>query len=194
LVHVSTDFVFDGDSSRPYCPEDFTNPLNAYGLSKLDGEMKVRSVDAAALIVRTSWLYAAKGKNFVNTMLRLLSERDEVRVVMDQIGTPTYARNLAQALWVLAGCEAVGTYHYSDEGVASWYDFAVAVSEEALEAGLFRKSARVIPVTTANYPTSAKRPRFSVLEKSKTRNALGDVGQHWRAALREMLKEACLDE
>jgi dTDP-4-dehydrorhamnose reductase len=184
LVHVSTDFVFDGTSSRPYTPQDQPNPLSVYGRTKLDGERAALAADA--LVVRTAWVYAEAGRNFVLTMLRLMAERDEVKVVADQIGTPTYARDLAGALWALAGKGASGLYHFTDEGVASWYDFAVAIREEALAAGIFDHAGRVTPIAATAYPTPAKRPAFGVLDKSKTHAMIG-VGRHWREALREML-------
>ena len=187
LVHVSTDFVFDGEMSRPYTPDDEPNPLNVYGRTKRDGEVAVLQSGADALIVRTAWIYFEHGKNFVHTMLRLMRERDEVRVVSDQIGTPTYARNLAQALWALAHKPVSGLYHVTDSGVASWYDFAVAIREEAMASGLIGDAARIIPISTADYPTPARRPRFSMLDNGKTWSVLGATGQHWREALREML-------
>lgn len=189
LVHVSTDFVFDGETSRPYTPEDEPNPLNAYGRTKREGEIAVLRSGADALVVRTAWVYFEHGRNFVHTMLRLMSERDEVRVVSDQIGTPTYARNLARALWTLAQKPVSGLYHVTDSGVASWYDFAVAIREEATASGLIGNAARIVPISTADYPTPARRPRFSVLDNAKTWSVLGTTGQHWRAALREMLMQ-----
>jgi dTDP-4-dehydrorhamnose reductase len=187
LVHVSTDFVFDGESSRPYTPTDKPNPLGVYGRTKLEGELAVARTSADVLIVRTSWVYAERGRNFVHTMLKLMRERDEIRVVADQVGTPTYARNLAAALWTLALRRASGTYHFTDSGVASWYDFAVAIHEEARASGLLAREVSVVPIATKDFPTPAVRPRFSVLDKSKTWAALGHTGQHWRSALRDML-------
>jgi dTDP-4-dehydrorhamnose reductase len=188
LVHVSTDFVFDGETSRPYTPDDETNPLNAYGRTKRDGEVAVLRSGADALIVRTAWVYFERGRNFVHTMLRLMSERDEVRVVSDQVGTPTYARNLAHALWTLAQKPVSGLYHVTDSGVASWYDFAIAIREEAMASGLIGHAAPIFPISTVDYPAPARRPRFSVLDNSKTWPVLGTNGQHWREGLREMLK------
>jgi len=187
LVHVSTDFVFDGETSRPYRPHDKPNPLNVYGRTKLEGELAALRWDSQALIVRTGWVYGEIGRNFVHTMLRLMRERHEVRVVADQFGTPTYARNLARALWTLALQSRSGLFHYSDSGVASWYDFAVAIQEEALAASLLTRKSAVIPIATIDYPTPARRPRFSVLDKSETWAALGQTGEHWRVGLREML-------
>jgi dTDP-4-dehydrorhamnose reductase len=184
LVHVSTDFVFDGESCKPYRPEDAPNPINVYGRTKLAGERA--ALAAGAVVVRTAWVYAEQGRNFALTMLRLMAERDEIRVVVDQVGTPTYARDLARALWALAGQES-GLYHFTNEGLSSWYDFAVAIREEALAAGVLQKAAQITPIMAADYPTPAKRPAFGVLDKSKTHAAIG-VGRHWREALREMMQ------
>lgn len=184
FVHVSTDFVFDGLSGVPYAPDAPTSPLSAYGRTKLVGE-KLAGPDA--LIVRTAWVYAPSGGNFVRTMLRLMAERPEVRVVADQIGTPTYAPGLAQALWTMAGEGVTGLHHYTDSGAASWYDFAVAIQEEALAAGLLHHQARTVPIPTSDYPTPAKRPHFSVLDKASTYAALGGPTPHWRANLRVMM-------
>lgn len=188
LVHVSTDFVFDGEASRPYTPDDLPNPLGVYGRTKLDGERAIAATGADALIVRTAWVYAEWGRNFVLTMLRLLSERDEVKVVADQFGSPTYVRDLADCLWRLAPRADAGVYHFTNEGSGSWYDFAVAIREEALVAGILSKAGAVLPIATHEYPTPATRPRFSVLDKSKTRAVIGGNGRHWRCALREMLE------
>lgn len=184
LVHVSTDFVFDGRAGMPYASDAPTNPLGAYGRSKRAGEVAAGS---EALIVRTAWVYAPEGGNFVRTMLRLMRERPEVRVVADQIGSPTYAPGLAAALWAMAGKQACGVYHYTDAGVASWYDFAVAIQEEALVAGLLDTAVPVIPIATSDYPTPATRPYYSVLDKSSTFALLGGPTPHWRVNLRRMI-------
>ena len=194
LVHISTDFVFDGKSSKPYAPDDVPEPLGVYGRTKLKGEHEVQRAAPDFLIVRSAWIYAERGRNFVNTMLRLMRERDEIGVIADQIGTPTYARNLARTLWTLSERQASGIYHFTDEGVASWYDFAVAIQEEALNVGILKSQARIVPIATSDYPAPAKRPRFSVLDKSKTRGATGEAGQHWRRALRDMLQRVCLND
>ncbi len=186
LVHVSTDFVFDGVSGIPYAPDAPTAPVSAYGRTKLAGE---QAAGEGALIVRTAWVYAPKGHNFVRTMLRLMAERDEVRVVADQIGTPTYAPDLAAALWALSAKGVTGIHHYTDSGAASWYDFAVAIQEEGLAAGLLTRAVPVIPIATSDYPTPATRPHYSVLDKSSSFAALGGPAPHWRANLRLMLKE-----
>ena len=186
LAQISTDFVFDGRSNRAYLPDDEIAPLSAYGRSKAAGERAVRSGD---LLLRTSWVYAAGGANFVRTMLRLMRERDEVRVVREQIGAPTWAAGLARTLWALVQADASGTFHHSDAGVASWYDFAVAIQEEALSAGLLERAAPVRPVATSEFPTPAARPAFSLLDCTKTRNLLGDGWTHWRTNLRLMLRQ-----
>jgi dTDP-4-dehydrorhamnose reductase len=183
FVHVSTDFVFDGRSSTPYAPDAPTNPLGAYGVTKRDGEL---AASADALIVRTAWVYAAVGNNFVHTMLRLMRDRDELRVVADQIGTPTHAASLAGAIWTLAAHGATGTYHWTDAGAASWYDFAVAIQEEALARGLLTRAIPVIPIATRDYPTPAARPNYSVLDKTTT-YAITGPARHWRDELRGCL-------
>jgi len=186
LVHVSTDFVFDGQAGTPYTPDAVTNPLGAYGRTKLAGE---HLAGEEALIVRTAWVYAPTGGNFVRTMIRLMGERPEVRVVADQIGTPTYAPGLAVALWTMAGQGVTGVHHYTDAGAASWYDFAVAIQEEALAAGLLSAAVPVIPIATSDFLTPAKRPGYSVLDKASTFAALGGPTPHWRANLRTMVSE-----
>lgn len=186
LVTVSTDFVFDGQKSSPYLPNDEPNPLNIYGSSKLAGE---RKAGKEALIIRTAWLYAAEGRNFVYTILRLAAEKDEIRVVSDQVGTPTYAKWLAEAIWKLIEKEATGLWHFTDSGVASWYDFAVAVLEEAKRLGVLTRPVKIVPIRSHEYPTPAKRPSYSVLEKAATWAKLGWYAPHWRESLREMLEE-----
>lgn len=186
FVHVSTDFVFDGISGVPYSPDAAPNPVSAYGRTKLAGE---QAAGPDALVVRTAWVYAPTGGNFVRTMLRLMGERPEVRVVADQIGTPTYAPDLAKALWTMAVQGVTGIHHYTDAGAASWYDFAVAIQEEALAVGLLNKAVPVIPINTADFPTPARRPHYSVLDKNSTFAALGAPAPHWRSNLRVMLGE-----
>lgn len=187
FIHVSTDFVFDGTSGTPYRPDHPTAPLGVYGATKLAGEQAVRSAQPDALIVRTAWVYGDAGHNFVRTMLRLMAERDEVRVVADQIGTPSYATGLARALWALDAAGATGIHHWTDSGAASWYDFAVAIQEEALAIGLLTRAVPVIPIATSDYPTPARRPSYSVLDKSAAVALVGACAPHWRVHLREML-------
>ncbi len=186
LVNVSTDYVFDGTAPRAYLPSDRRNPLSAYGRTKAAGEDAVRPQD---LLVRTAWVYTAGGANFVRTMLRLMRERDALSVVSDQIGSPTWAPGLAAAVWGLVDKGARGTFHHSDAGVASWYDFAMAIQEEALDAGLLDRAVPITPIATAQYPTPARRPTFSLLDCSATRDFLGDGYTHWRTNLRRMLME-----
>jgi dTDP-4-dehydrorhamnose reductase len=186
FVHVSTDFVFDGISGVPYTPSAPTAPIGAYGRTKLAGEAAAGN---DALIVRTAWVYAPNGGNFVRTMLRLMNEHTEVRVVADQIGSPTYAPGLAAALWTMADNAVSGIHHYTDAGVCSWYDFAVAIQEEALVAGLLEKTIPVLPINAIEYPTPAKRPHYSVLDKTSTFAVLGGPTPHWRTNLRKMIAE-----
>lgn len=190
FIHISTDFVFDGRNSTPYLPGDRTNPLSVYGASKLEGERLAGAFcGSEALIVRTSWLYGAQGRNFVITMLQLMAEREELRVVADQIGTPTWTGGLADAIYHLADLDVCGIRHWSDAGVASWYDFAVAIQEEALTLGMLQREIPLIPIRTEEYPTPARRPAYSVLDKSDTWKLLGGAAPHWRVNLRNMLKE-----
>ncbi len=190
LIHVSTDFVFDGTKGSPYLPDDPPNPLGAYGESKLAGEHAVMAADPGALVVRSAWVYSAHGQNFVNTMLRLMRERTSLGVVADQIGTPTWAKGLAQALWrAVDAPQMQGIYHWTDAGVASWYDFAVAIQEEAEAWGLLDRAIPIRPIRTQDYQTAARRPAYSVLDKTATWEALAFTPPHWRVALREMLRE-----
>jgi dTDP-4-dehydrorhamnose reductase len=189
VLHLSTDFVFSGTTSTPYSPNDLPDPLSVYGRTKLGGEQAVRDVDPNALIVRTAWVYSNFAKNFVTSMLNLMAEGGPIRVVCDQIGTPTYSEALAEALWVFVLKGSSGTLHYTDAGVASWYDFAVAIYEEATDLHLIRKNVEIFPISTADYPTVARRPSYSVLDKRDTWEILGRPAPHWRANLRKMLKE-----
>lgn len=186
LAHMSTDFVFDGARGTPYTVDDTAHPLSVYGATKWRGE---RAAGDGALIVRTSWVYRAGHANFVHTMLRLMAEKPALSVVADQIGTPTHAPALASALWTLIQQDAAGLYHYSESGTASWYDFAVAIQEEALALGFLETAIPIAPITTADYPTPAARPPYSVMDKSKTWAALGGPAPHWRSELRTMLKQ-----
>jgi dTDP-4-dehydrorhamnose reductase len=189
LLHISTDFVFDGKSNRAYLPDDATNPLSVYGSTKLAGERHVLA-SATGIVLRTSWVYASSGKNFVLAMLKLMREREQVSVVADQIGSPTWAGSVAAAIWGLIAANAAGgIYHWSDLGVASWYDFAVAIQDEALQRGLLTRSAIILPIASAAYPTKATRPGFSLLDTSATRAALATPARHWRHNLRTMLDE-----
>jgi len=191
LIHISTDFVFDGRKSQPYLPGDKPNPLSVYGASKLQGEQSVLAATMnKALVLRTGWLYSSHGSNFVKTLLKLLAERKEISIVADQVGTPTWARGLARAICHFADIpEARGIYHWTDAGVASWYDFAAAIQEEAHKLGILQGLIPVMPIRTEDYPTPARRPPYSVLDKTATWKTLGYTASHWRVSLRQMLEE-----
>ncbi|TLM93143.1 dTDP-4-dehydrorhamnose reductase [Hymenobacter jeollabukensis] len=184
LLHVSTDFVFAGAGNQPLLETDETVPISAYGLTKLEGEQVIAAHTDKYFILRTSWLYSEFAGNFVKTMLRFGRERAEMRVIWDQAGTPTYAIDLAAVLLHIIETESpnYGLYHYSNEGVTSWYDFAVAIFELA---GLL---TRVVPIRTAEYPTRATRPAYSVLDKTKAKNQLGISIPHWRLSLQECMR------
>jgi dTDP-4-dehydrorhamnose reductase len=190
MIHLSTDFVFDGASSRPYAPYARTNPLSVYGESKRDGEDAVLEVlGERAVILRTGWIYAATGRNFVHTILRIMRSTSMSRVVADQIGTPTSAASVAEVIWkLIATPEIYGIHHWTDAGAASRYDFAVAIAEEATLLGLLPQEPTVIPITTSEYPSPARRPAFSALDTSSL--AVLNVGPvHWRKRLRGVLQE-----
>ena len=181
LIHVSTDYVFDGTSCHPYTETDSCSPVSVYGASKREGELEVLMSNAKALIVRTSWLYSEYGHNFVKTMLRLAKERSEVRVVCDQIGGPTYAGDLAEAIMKcipgLSKLSTVEVLHFANAGVASWYDLALSIFE------LSGLNCKVIPISTEEYPTPARRPAYSVFNTAKIRAFIQDDIPHWRDAL-----------
>ena len=190
MVHISTDFIFNGKNFKPYQPDDIPDPESVYGKSKLKGEQAACEIlGDKALIIRTAWLYSAHGNNFVKTMLRLMKEKASLNVIDEQIGTPTWAHGLAQAIWTALEKNLTGTFHWTDAGVASWYDFAVAIQEEGFKAGLLNKSIPILPVPTLQYPTPAKRPMYSVLDKTSFWQALSLNPVHWRVQLRSMLKE-----
>jgi dTDP-4-dehydrorhamnose reductase len=188
MLQVSTDFVFSGDQAVPYREEDAVKPLGVYGASKLAGEQAVREALPEALIVRTAWVYGAHGHNFVRTILRLAGEREELRVVDDQVGTPSWTRDIATTMLALMRQDASGTFHFTNEGVASWYDFALAVVEEAAATGHELRLRRLLPIPTRDYPTPARRPAYSVLSKEKIRPLLPVPIPHWRGSLRAMLR------
>ena len=188
VVYVSTDYVFPGDRPVPWSPDDPTHPLGWYGETKLQGEHALQAVPGlSCAIVRTSWIYDAQGQNFVVTMLRLMSSRDSIGVVADQFGTPTSAHDLASFLWQVSQARATGIFHYSNAGTATWYDFAVAIYEDATALGLLNRPVEIRPITTADYPTPARRPAFSVMNRSAAWEFAGSVSQHWRVALRKVL-------
>ncbi|NEP57120.1 MAG: dTDP-4-dehydrorhamnose reductase [Symploca sp. SIO2G7] len=199
LIHVSTDYVFNGQKNTPYLEEDTSNPINAYGYSKLLGEEGIQKTCDRYLILRTAWVYGTYGKgNFVKTMLRVGAEREELRVVVDQVGAPSWTGDIAQAMLGLLtqlakeqteNLPLTGIYHFTNSGAISWYDFAVAIFEEAKQLGFPLKVQRVVPITTAEYPTPAKRPAYSVLSGKKISAVLGSHPPHWRSGLRQMLQQ-----
>jgi len=189
LLHVSTDFVFDGRLARPYRETDAPNPLGVYGRSKQAGEAAVLAALPGATVVRTAWLYGVHGHNFVKTMLRIAGEGKPLRVVADQIGSPTWASDLAGAIAVLVGLGADGLFHYANAGRTSWHGFAVAILEEAARVGFAIRTERVEPVTTAEYPTAATRPAWSVLDTEKIQPLLPASIPGWRDSLGNMLGE-----
>lgn len=186
IIHISTDYVFDGHGYRPYTPEAATNPLSVYGKTKLAGEQAVLKQAQTALVIRTSWLYAAHGNNFVKTMHRLGAEKEAVNVVADQLGSPTYAGDLAAALVMIISQlkdGQTGIYHYTNEGVASWYDFAYEIMAQS---GL---TCKVKPIPSSAYPTPAVRPFYSVLDKTKIKTDFGLEIPHWKESLKKCLKQ-----
>lgn len=196
LFHVSTDFVFDGHRGTPYSTDARCHPLNVYGQTKRDGEKAVlHLLPDTGYVIRTAWLYSAFGNNFVKTMLRLMAERPQLKVVSDQIGTPTCASTLARLLHsMVLNPPAPGIYHCTDAGVASWYDFAVAIQEEALALGLLTRPIDILPIPSAEYPTPAQRPTYSVLDKSRTYQHCNMPLVHWRTPLRETLQQLARTE
>ena len=189
LVHYSTDYVFDGSSTRPYREDDPTSPLGVYGASKLAGEAAVRDSGARHMIFRTSWVYAAHGRNFLLTMLRLAAGRDELRVVADQVGSPTSASHIADTTAAILAQDAArtGLWHLTCTGQTSWHGFAEAIMAGAVERGLLDKAPRVVPISTSDYPTPAARPAFSVLDNGRLQGDFRLPGLDWRDALARVL-------
>jgi dTDP-4-dehydrorhamnose reductase len=185
FIHISTDYVFNGTGSVPYKEDDATDPVNLYGDSKLQGEKKVMQFNPGSIIIRTAWVYSEFGKNFVKTMLRLMADKDQISVVSDQSGTPTYAADLAEAILQIISSQqwTAGIYHFSNEGNITWYDFAVAIKE------LSASNCKVNPIPTSQYPTPAKRPVYSVLDKSKIKKTFGITIPGWKESL-----SVCLDK
>ncbi len=189
FVHYSTDYVFDGQGSRPYREDDPTAPLSVYGASKLAGEDAIRAAGGRHLILRTAWVYGQHGHNFMKTMLRLGAERDELRVVADQVGTPTPAALIADVTTELLGLRDApsGTFHLTPRGETSWHGFAEAILEEALARGLIPRAPKVIPIATSDYPTRARRPGYSRLDIGRLEQVLGRALPEWRTGLRQVL-------
>lgn len=180
LIHISTDFVFDGASNTPYSEEDETKPLSVYGKTKLEGEIVISSILKECFILRTSWLYSEYGANFMKTMLRLSKKQSELGIIYDQIGSPTYAKDLAKVVIhiIITNSNEFGLYHYSNEGVASWYDFSKAIFE------ITNTKIVTNAIPTSAYPTPAKRPSFSVMDKTKLKNNFGIEIPYWRDSLK----------
>ncbi|MCC8423954.1 dTDP-4-dehydrorhamnose reductase [Mucilaginibacter sp. UR6-11] len=185
LIHISTDFVFEGDVAHPLTEEDEASPISVYGQTKLAGELAVASMLTEHFIIRTGWLYSEYGNNFVKTMLRLGNERDEIKIIADQVGTPTYAIDLAGFILMIIKNEskAYGTYHYSNEGITSWFDFARAIFD------ISNTKVKVIPIRTNEYPTKATRPSYSVMDKSKAKQTFSIEIPYWRDSLINCIKK-----
>ncbi len=195
LVHISTDFVFDGTACSPIAVGADPNPLSVYGKTKLEGELAVmETLGRNAMVIRTAWVYAAGHGNFVSTMLRLMATQERVGVVADQIGTPTSAGTLARGVVELIEQNARGIHHLTDAGVASWYDFAIAIQEIAFDLGMLSSKAVIDPLETSEFPTPAKRPKYSVLNKTKTYSMLKTRPIHWREALSRVLRNTKNDQ
>jgi len=190
FVHVSTDYVFNGEKGSPYTVDDTIAPQGMYGKTKAAGEAEVKSIlPEHSAIIRTSWVYSAHGNNFVKTMLRLMAEKPQLGVIDDQIGSPTSAKGLAQACIEAATQQHAGVFHWSDEGVCSWYDFAVAIQQLGLEKGLLSQAVPINPIPSSAYPTPAKRPHYSVLDKTLSRETYKTPLIHWREQLSAMMDE-----
>lgn len=196
LIHISTDYVFNGNKNTPYLESDLTNPTSVYGKTKLSGEENIKKISPNYIIIRTAWVYGIYGQvNFVKTMLKLGAEKEKLKVVIDQIGCPTYAYDLAKAIKDLMikfkpEKEFQETYNFTNLGVISWYDFAVTIFEEARKLGYVLKVKEIIPITTLEYPTPAQRPAYSVLSNQKISTKLGYYPPYWRNSLQKMLKNA----
>lgn len=185
MIHVSTDYVFDGTNHTPYNPEDKTNPVSAYGRTKLEGEQAMAQICPDSMTIRTAWLYSEYGGNFLKTMIRYGNERPEMRVIADQIGTPTYAADLAEAIMAVVQSQTgfiPGVYHYTNEGVCSWYDFAVSIYRIA------KMATSVVPIETKDYPSKAARPAYSVLNKAKIKNNYHLTIPHWETSLEKCIQ------
>ena len=189
LIHFSTDYVFNGEKDGPYTEEDRPNPAGVYGMSKFAGEERIRQTNPKHFILRTAWLYGKNGFNFVDTMLRLFSERDEVRIVADQWGSPTYAKDLAAAIITIVkgNSSKYGIYNFTNQGRTNWHEFSIEIYARARHTGIINRDVRIVPVTTREYPTRALRPKNSYLSKDKIQRELGIVCRPWKEALTEYL-------
>lgn len=184
LVQISTDFVFAGNTTHPLTETDLTEPISVYGLTKLEGEQEIPQHTKKYFIIRTSWLYSEHANNFVKTMLKLGKDRDELKIIADQVGSPTYAIDLAAAVLhiIESGSTAYGVYHYSNEGVTSWYDFAQGIFD------ISKTKVKVFPIRTAEYPTKATRPAYSVMDKAKIKKTFGIEIPYWRHSLERCIQ------
>ncbi|MBZ2163606.1 dTDP-4-dehydrorhamnose reductase [Alteromonas stellipolaris] len=191
LVHVSTDYVFNGHKGSPYLTDDTIEPQGVYGKTKADGEKALLDLlPNSSCLIRTAWVYSSHGNNFVKTMLRLMADKPQLSVIDDQIGTPTWAKGLAEVCVSVAQNKTQGVYHWTDEGVASWYDFALAIQELGIEKGLLSSAIPVLPIPSSQYPTPASRPHYSVLDKTSTRDTFSSLNlTHWRTQLSAMMDE-----
>jgi len=197
LIHISTDYVFDGKgiidintgNPRPYYEEDVTNPIGVYGLTKRDGENAVLNNNSHSYIIRTAWLYGIYGNNFVKTMLRLMNERNEIKVVNDQYGSPTWAYDLSYVIIKIINTDiSFGIYHYTNEGSVTWFDFANEIYKQGKGIGLIKSRCSILPCSSYEYPAKVKRPAFSVLDKSKIKNNLDIKIPDWKRSLEEYIK------
>ena len=195
MLHVSTDFIFDGTQKQPYREADTPNPLGVYGQSKLEGEQAVLAALPTATVLRTAWVYGAHGNNFVKTMLRVAAEGKPLRVVDDQVGSPTWTADIVKAITALVNKNAAGVFHYTNAGETSWCGFAAAILEDAARIGFEIKTDTVTPIPTAEYPLPATRPAYSVLDTEKIQTCLSLPIPQWRDSLKNMLKElhTCAD-
>lgn len=185
FIHISTDYVFDGEATEPYTEESVTNPASIYGLTKLKGEQEAIKNNKDVIIIRTAWVYSVYGHNFVKTMLRLMKTKTELNVVADQFGSPTYANDLAAAIMhiISSGKWVAGIYHFTNEGVITWFDFATEIKN------MSGSSCVINPITTAQYPTPAKRPAYSVLDKTKIQETFGTRLKNWKDSLQQCLNK-----
>ena len=190
-MHVSTDYVFNGHKGSPYLTDDAIEPQGVYGKTKADGEKALLDLlPNSSCLIRTAWVYSSHGNNFVKTMLRLMADKPQLSVIDDQIGTPTWAKGLAEVCVNAAQNQTQGVYHWTDEGVASWYDFALAIQELGIEKGLLSSAIPVLPIPSSQYPTPATRPHYSVLDKTSAREAFASCNPtHWRKQLSSMMDE-----
>jgi dTDP-4-dehydrorhamnose reductase len=197
LIHISTDYVFNGHGSRPYTEDDTSDPIGVYGLTKRDGEIKVLEENKNTYIIRTAWLYGKYGNNFVHTMLKLMKERDKIKVVNDQKGSPTWTFDLAEAIAAFIKTVEVGKdvpfgiYHFTDEGEITWFDFAREIHDQGRALGILTRDCDVIPCTSAEFPAKVKRPAYSVLNKTKITTTLNIAIPAWDKSLKQFLTEGC---